>query len=306
MKLEVRIHISPTPHFFRQIEYIWRAFTAAGGYTADALIKVFVGEDCEPYDLYEGNPWSRGRIEWIWADREEFRRLSYAVPERQRARVDGDLILFLDADTLLIRPIDDLIDALVASQCVAGVMAHNPPFHGLPFGWQAVFDAVGRPLPPDRYQHTGYDLLWRIPQHRFGPAYFNFGVVFVPAAYMSALGAEYVRQMDRAAKAPIVPYFRGQLSMTLAIYELNLPRLALGVRYNFPNYPVFDRAMLSELADARIIHYLSEDVLGTRRDVWGDEQNFQAFLNRRDLTGSNEVLRARAAALSQMPMPAPV
>jgi hypothetical protein len=300
MKLEVRIHISPTPHFFRQVEYIWRAFTAAGGYTAGAIIKVFVGEDCEPYDLYEVNPWSRGRIQWHWADREEFRRLRYGVPERFRANVDGDYILFLDADTLLIQPIDELLESLMAQQTVAGVMSHNPPFHGLPYGWQNVFDAIGAPMPRDRFEHTGYRLLWNLPQHRFGPVYYNFGVVFVPGGYMRALGAAYIRQMDRAAKAPIVPYFRGQLSMTLAIYELDLPRVALGVRYNFPNYPVFDRAWLSELQDVRIIHYLSEDILGTRRDVWGSDEMFNQFLSRKDLKGSNEIVRARAAALAGM------
>jgi hypothetical protein len=306
MRLEVRIHISPEPHFFRQVQYVWRAFVAAGGHTANAIFKVFVGEDCEPYDLYEINPWSRGRIQWHWADREEFRLRGYGVPERFRAKVDGDVILFLDADTLLVRPIDDLLDALAAEPLVAGVMAHNPPFFELPSNWADVFAAVSMPLPADRYQHNGWNTLWNDPRYRFGPIYYNFGAVFVPGSMMERLGAQYISLMDRAIDAPIHPFFRGQLTLSLAIYQLNLPHTALGTRYNYPNLPSFDRAMASELADVRIIHYFTESTIGTRRGNWGSEEAFHAFLNRSDLTGSNEILRACAAAVHRMPIPAPV
>ena len=306
MKLEVRIHISPEPHFFRQVQYVWRAFVAAGGHTANALFKVFVGEDCEPYDLYEVNPWSRGRIQWVWADREEFRLRGYGVPERFRAKVDGDVILFLDADTLLVRPIDDILETIAVRPVVAGVMAHNPPFFGLPSTWDDVFAAVGVPMPADRYQHNGWQTLWNDPRLRFGPIYYNFGAVFVPGTMMPELGAAYIRRMDRVAAAPIHKFFGGQLTLSLAIYELGLPHVALGTRYNYPNIESFDRLMASELADVRIIHYFTETTIGARRDNWGTQEHLERFLARKDLRGSDEILRARAAAIHALPIPPPV
>jgi hypothetical protein len=301
MKLDIRIPISPEPYFYRQVEYLWRAFNAAGGVGARARFVVTVGEDCEPFDLVERNPWSRDRVEWRWTDREKFRRLSYGATalDRWEHGTDADVVLLLDADTLLINPIDDIVQALAETPAIAGVMAHVPPFVGLApqTGWDEVFAAVGRSVPPDRFQHSGWGGMLADHRHRFGPAYYNFGAVFVPGSLLLKLGAEYERWMASALTAPIHRWFYGQLALTFAIYELQLPRIALGLRYNFPNDVWADHKMSSELSDIRILHYLREDVIGTRRETWGSDKNFAAFLARKDLTGSNEVLRATAALL---------
>jgi hypothetical protein len=46
------------------------------------------------------------------------------------------------------------------------------------------------------------------------------------------------------------------------------------------------------------MHYLREGKIGTRVETWGSDERFAAFLARKDLVGSNEVLRQTVAALS--------
>jgi hypothetical protein len=302
MKLEIRIPISPEPHFFRQVEYITRACAALGGSLGEARILVSVGADCEPRDLYRELAWSLGRVEWSWVDRELFRRESFHATGKDRFKhpTDADYVLLLDADTLIVRGFEDLLMSLAISPSVAGVMAHVPPFNGMKVNWRDVFAALGQPFPSGRFEHTGWGTMYGPPVDRFGPIYYNFGVVFVPGPVLLDLGAAYVRQFGRPA--PIHPYFVGQLAFTLAIYELGLPHVALPLRYNFPNYVWADQRQAQDLADVRIIHYMSEETIGTRRDTWGIEANFQTFLARTDLVGANETLRRAVATLATMPV----
>jgi hypothetical protein len=300
MKLEIRIPISPEPHFFRQVLYILRACKALGGSLGDARIVVSVGAACESRDLYAEMPWSAGHVEWHWVDRALFEAQSFAATGNDRFKhaTDADYVLLLDADTLIVRGVEDLLVGLAINPTIAGVMAHVPPFNGMQVNWGDVFAALGRPFPPGRFEHTGWGTMYGPPADRFGPVYYNFGAVFVPAAFMHDLGIVYEQQLQRVTSAPIHQYFIGQLAFTLSIYELGLPHVALPLRFNFPNYAWADQRATNELGDVRIIHYMAEDVIGTRRDTWGDEQKFRAFLQRMDLTGSNEVLRRAAVALS--------
>lgn len=300
MKLEVRIPISPTPHFFRQVDYLVHSFVLAGGIASRARFVVSVGEDCDPVDLTKVapvRPLTREKVEWRWANREEFRRLSYTATnlDRLRCQTDADVVLLLDADTMMVSGIDDIVQPVAQQHFVAGVMTHVPPFYNMPGGsWEKVFMALGRPLPPDRYEHSGWGGMFSDPMHRFGPPYFNFGVVFVPGTVLPRLRNEFMRQLSIAGQAPIHPVFSGQLAVTLALCELDIPRSSLPIRYNFPNDDWADRLHLNDLADVRIIHYLRENIIGSRRGTWGDDAAFTAFLQRNDLSGSNEILRRTA------------
>lgn len=301
MKFEVRVPISPKPHFFRQIEYLKRSFEVNGGVAASSRFVVSVGEDCEPYDLHAAQPWSLGRIDWKWVNRDAFRQMSYTATglDRFLHPTDADVVLLADADTLLIRNLDDLLFGLSREPAVAGVMAHMPPHYG-PMtapSWRAVFAAIGRRLPRDLYEHSGYGSMFADAGNRFGPAYFNFGAVFVPGRFLSLLGQMFERSLVAAYSAPIHKFFHAQLALTLALYELDLPRIVLRPRYNYPNDPLMDAYSTNELADIRFMHYLREPIIGTRIETWGSDERFNAFLSRSDLHGSNEVLRQTILAL---------
>jgi len=271
---------------------------------ANARFIVSVAEDCEPFDLDAMHPWSRSRVEWSWVDRENFRKYWYHAPtlDRYKRDTDADVVLFLDADTMLIRGVDDILEAIVAQPAIAGLISHPPPFHAdqTGIGWESLLAAMGLPLPAARFQHSGWGAMLTQEAHRFAPAYYNYGAVFFPAVVFSRLRPHIQSCLERTTGLPIHPGFRSQLALTLAIYELNLPHVALDVRYNYPNDDWADRFHPTELADVRIIHYLREEILGARRDVWGSEEAFQQFLSRHDLSGSNEVLRGSVAALRDL------
>jgi hypothetical protein len=302
MTLEVRVPISPEPHFFRQIEYLSRSFGVRGGITGAARFRVSVGADCEPYDIAARFPWSKNRIAWNWVDRAEFRRYSFlaTINDRLTAPSDADVVLLMDADTLLVRGIDDILEALFLQPAIAGVMAHVPPFVTDPaLNWSRVLQALGLELPADRFQHSGWGSMYADAANRFGPAYFNHGVVFVPGRLMPELALGFARALPLVLRKPrVIPIvFSAQLALTVAIYQANLPRQTLELRYNFPNDDWANERFPADLADVRVIHYLRESILGTRRDTWGSDDRFAAFLERRDLSGANEVLRSSVAEL---------
>ena len=201
----------------------------------------------EPYDIAASQSWSDQNVIWRWAPREEFRRLSYhaAVLDRFKVESDAEVVLFADADTLFVNSVDDLLESLQTVPVVAGVMAHVPPFATRPEEtWNTIFRKLGRSLPSDLHQHTGWGTMFHRNDVRFSPIYYNFGAVFVSCDFLPDLAAAYQRQLVVAEKAD-VGYFIGQLALTLAIYELDLPRIALSPRYNFPNDPLFEAQLPS-------------------------------------------------------------
>lgn len=257
----------------------------------------------EPYDIAAEQPWSRGYIEWRWADREAFRRLSYHATglDRFKHDSDADIVMFADADVLFTAGVDDLLLALHHTPAVAGVIAHVPPFWGAngvrtDYSWKRLFQELGEPMPADRYEHTGWGIYYAEPAVRFAPAYFNFGAVFVPGRFMPELAKAYTDQLAKAEKSE-VGYYSGQLALTLAISRLNLPRVALAVKYNFPNDAAFERRYPRDFEDVRIIHYLRTGVVD-RRAIWETPDALNAFLRRKDLTGVNERLRQRIEQLA--------
>lgn len=299
--LEIRVPISPKPYFFRQVECLYRSAQACGGLTGDVRMVVSVGEDIEPYDIAATQPWSDANVIWRWASREEFRKLSYhaTVLDRFKVKSDADIVLFADADTVFVNNVDDLLESLQTVPVVAGLIAHSPPFLTRPEEtWETIFRKLGRSLPSDLHQHTAWGIWLHRHDVRFCPAYYNFGAVFVPCRFLPDLAAAYTRQLVVAENAD-VGYFIGQLALTLAIYELDLPRITLSPRYNFPNSPFYEAAYPQDLADLRILHYGIQDQV--RRDtIWQSPEETLAFINRRNLCPSNEVLRRTVEKLWTM------
>jgi hypothetical protein len=296
MKFEIRVPISPREDFFRRVEFLHRSVRACGGLTAEATLVVSIGADIQPFDVVAREPWSRDQVTWRWVDREAFRRDSFFSTglDRFRARSDADIVLFADADVIFVNGIDDLLKSLLHQPAIAGVIAHAPPKGN--FDWGDVFSEAGIAPPWDAYQHSGWRLMCHEPEQRFTPAYYNFGAVFVPGGWIGMLAHVYER-MTALAERQEVGYFKAQLALTLAMYRLGMRRLALELRYNFPNDPLFEPAFTEDLHDLRILHYLRTEIVDRERDFSSPEA-LQSLIARRDLTGSNEVLRATVEKLS--------
>jgi len=294
MKLEIRVPISPTRLFFRRIMYLARSVRACGGDTARARIVVSVGDDVEPYDVASVQEWTDDKIVWRWADRGEFQRFSYHATAMDRFLVesDADIILLADADVVFAKNIDDVLNSLLATPAVAGLIAHIPPFLALSVegSWPAIFQRVGLPFPRDLYQHSGYRVMYDDPRHRYSPAYFNMGAVLVPAAMLREIARVFPRWL-RAAQTLNLSRYVSQLALSFAIYDLDLPRIILEPRYNFPNDPQFDSGYPNDLADVRILHYLRPCIIDRERDL-STSETVRSLIGRKDLKGSNELFRA--------------
>jgi hypothetical protein len=302
--LEIRVAISPKPYFFRQVECLYRSAQACGGRTGHVRMVVSVGEDTEPYDIAATQPWSNENVIWRWAPREEFRKLSYHATGLDLFKVESDasVVLFADADTVFVNSVDDVLESLEAVPAIAGVMAYVPPFATPWFTrpgetWETLFAKLGWRLPSDLHQHTGWGTMLNRHDVRFAPIYYNFGVVFVPGHFLPDLAAAFERQLVTAEKAD-VGYFQSQLALTLAIYELDLRRIALPPRYNFVNDPLFEANYPQDLADLRILHYLTDKV--QRETIWQSPQETLAFIRRGNLSPSNEALRRTVEKLWTM------
>jgi hypothetical protein len=161
--------------------------------------------------------------------------------------------------------------------------------------WDMLAEHFGIPCLALDHQYSGWGIMYEDSSHRFGPAYFNGGMVIGPANLMESMCALYA-EAENAVDEVMDIYFRPQIARTLAICKANLPAHALSVRYNFPNDPRFDAAYPSELPNIAVMHYLRGQIVHRDSD-FADPDAVSSFVGRTDLVGSNEILRQRVAEL---------
>jgi hypothetical protein len=292
--LEIRVPISPTPHFFRRIHFMAASLRRLGGALADHELVVFVGADEEERNLSEALPWSRNYpIVWRWADREGFRRDSYWETSREvfRHPACARFVMCVDADIIFVRDFSELLTRLTDAPAVAGVIAHASPFRNcVPSQmWQRLADAYRVPAPASNHEHSGWGFMATHPDYRYTPTYFNFGMVVAPSEMMAMISAD-IAAADEVVTMELDTFFRFQIALTLTIQKHQLPVCPLPLRYNFPNDPGFEQKYLEELRDIRILHYLRCEIVHREKD-FETLANVAALVRRSDLAGSNEVLR---------------
>jgi hypothetical protein len=311
--VEIHVPISPTEQFVTQIHYLAASLRQFGGLLSESRLVVTVGDDCEPYDLAAANPWARHYpIEWRWLDRALYQQHRYFATAAQRFqyRFTDDLVLNLDADTLIVAPLDDLLLQAAAEPAIHGMIAHLSPagmtgnwesgVSSLEEFWPALFSSAGLPSPALVCQHAGWGKLdfpgANDPATQFSPPYFNQGVLLAPREIMAQIGQLIYDEM--AASDCFAPsHFRLQLAITLAIHRTEAPWRAIPMRYNLANDHRLVASFPDELRHARIVHYLRSDQIDRARftspTAVGD------MLNQSDLTPVNQLLRDRLAELQE-------
>ena len=151
--------------------------------------------------------------------------------------------LLLDADTLIRRPLDELVQLVYRK---AGHRrndrSHQPSCATAskrPADWTELFSLFGLGKPRLDFEHTGWGYYFTDPRLRYCPAYFNYGVIAAPSRMISEIAPvseDYLRQL----REQVGSYFDAQLALTLAIAKLSSPVYALPLRYNMPNHPFLE------------------------------------------------------------------
>jgi hypothetical protein len=292
MTLEVRIPISPRPAWLNRTRLIMASFRR---FYPDTIFRISVGTHQEPaageIDRVENTLGQR--VHWLAADRmNEWAgtRSEYlaTMNDRFHGPFVGDHVIILDCDVLVTRAFDELF----AVDAIQGVQAHVSPIGDQ--DWRMLFNLFGIEAPRFAHDYSGNGIMG--PVGHLGPWYANSGMVFGPRALFERLCEPYQAAVAFLRGLMADTYWFDQLALALAVAKSGVPARTLPLRFNFPNQAAFDQAHPAELADVRFLHYLRTDTVHRDRD-FEDLEAIGRLVGRRDLSGSNEVLRAGVASL---------
>jgi hypothetical protein len=251
-------------------------------------------------------PWlAANGIELRWVPAADFQAMGIFATGAARLKHDfrSDVVLLLDADTLIRRPLDDLIEGVFRAQVVAGTIATVSPFpHGKldNADWVELYALFGLPEPRLDHEHPGWGYLVSDPRLRYCPPYFNYGVVAAPSEMLTRIGRAsevFVARLREVTASG----FDAQIAFTLAMSQLQVPVNVLPLRYNYVNHPDFEALNSRELEHAIVLHLLWERQF-SREETFSSLEGLEAFVARPDLRLTNqlgqEVLRAILPALA--------
>ena len=281
--LEVHVPVSPTPAFLNMAHYLTRSLRVRGGRYRDAPIVLTVGAERRDPDLAHNHPWMAANgVEVRWINEALFARESWYATACERFRYDftSDVVLALDADTLIAGPLDELVAEAHRTGALCGVVAHLPPLQQRE-QWQEIYRACGLGELKTPCQHTGWGYMFQDESLRFCPPYFNLGVLAAPAAVMRSVGSGIYELMATVDAVHRTSY-RVQLAVSLAVTRFGLPFRALPFRWNFVNDPLLEALHADELRDVRIIHLLRNHQL-YKQELFASLDNVEAMLARTDL-----------------------
>jgi hypothetical protein len=303
--VEVHVPISPTPSFLYQLRCLTHSLRLFGGAYRNAPVIATVGASQVDQRMSDRMPWlGDAGIELRWVPEREFAAQGIFATgiNRLQHAYQSDMVLLLDADVLIRRPLDELIERSFHDGVMAGVIAHYTPlldWRREQPSWEDFFAVCGLPVPPLDYEHTGWGYFFSDPRYRYCPAYFNYGVVAAPAPAIAEIGKIVDCHLVRIREA-MGTSFDGQLAVAAAVAELGIPTRALPMRYNMANTPLIEALHHREVDDAVILHLLHEHQF-RRVESFASLVTLEQLLTRTDLRVTNkmaqEVLRAIYPAL---------
>lgn len=296
-KICFHIPASPTDNFYSQIAMFRLALDALGGIYKEAHIILTLGDNEFSPLPDRWRPYFGDSVKLNWVDPQSYRKYQYNAQADARLGYDHgeyDVVIFCDADTLLIRPVDELLFMVRQSPAVMGVIAHYPfPLNAEDNVKQVWMELArqfaGKPIDfKYRYTLVSPDDL---SEFASCPFYVNFGFVLITPKIIKTIVNTYLSIRPEIALLKILkqPYFSGQIALTLALLAHDIPTYDLGLRYNFPNDTAADGLHPRELEDVCLIHYLRTDQFD-RQTIFISEDAFNDFLSLK-LNGSNKVFQ---------------
>src|ERR1051326_8763143 len=299
LKLDFLIPASPTDAFFSQIALFRLALDALGEIYRKARVVAVLG--CEAITAIPSrwDPYLE-RVEVVWADPGDFKRRGYRAQgdlRFERFRPDADLVVLCDADTVFMRPWLGLAETLAREPRLAGGIAHyHFPWTDLTAGavedWKGLARSLlGHDIPLD-YRYSLQDPDRADPC----PFYINYGFFAGTPALFAKFFPVY-RDVLPEVKRALQNHFDGQVALALAIAQLELPAVALPLRYNFPNDPQAYALYPEEREQMVMLHYL-RTLHFDRHIIFAGEEPFRKFLSL-DLEGSNRDFQAFVRELTR-------
>lgn len=297
LKLAYLIPASPTDGFYSQVAMFRLALDALGSPYRDARIILTIGSDeSSAVPLRWEEAMARVDVSFVRELGDQSYRAQVAgrwslVPE------DTDIVVLGNADTLPLARYDELLQRVAAEGIVAGAIVHSP----LQFrdgvsnetGWRELARRViGRDIRLD-YRTT-------VPgptgETAATPYYVNGGAVFIARPAFEKLRPIYLSIEPEVADLIRDPRFSHQASLALAICAAGVPKVAMDMRYNFPNDQHAEAAYPEDAADIRTIHFLRTTRFD-RQQVFVDSDPFHRFLAL-PLEGSEARMQARVREIT--------
>src|SRR5215469_13170102 len=285
--LEIHVPMSPTSSFLYQLRCLTHSLRRFGGAYRDAPVIASVGAARVDEGLAERMPWlAANGIELRWVSEAEFAALGLRAQVAGRFKQDfrSDMVLLLDADTLIRGPLDDLVGAAYQHQALCGVIAAMSPLASgrlKDADWARLFAICGLPAPRLDFEHTGWGYMLNHDPYRFCPAYFNAGVIVAPAALLTAMAPVYCDHLTRLL-ADMASNFDAQIAIATSICQVGTPVRALPFRFNMANNPHLEALHYKEIDHAMILHLLAEQDF-RRVETFASLAGLETFLARTDL-----------------------
>ncbi len=300
-KVAILIPASPNPAFFSQIAASALALSRLNWRCWEPTIYAFLGGEPDLDALETWRPYLRDTMmTFVPASLSNAHPFHYAQIDSlfRCAPIDADVLIRMDADTLVVRNFEDLLDYVAETKAVAGVTAHFPfptwpgvtprqSWVGLAYlltGGSIGFDHAYS-LPPSDAS----------PDEWSTPFYMNDGVVLFAGSVFADVVAHYLRLRPNIMDRLPDPYFSGQIALALAIAQSGVHSCALPMRYNFPNDELAEARYPEELDDVCIFHYLRTHAFD-RHKIFASISAYQEFLDL-PLTGPNRVFQSCVATL---------
>jgi hypothetical protein len=296
-KVAFLIPASPTRAFLAQIAAFNFALRSLIWARWQPSLLVCMGGEPDSEALNEWQPYLRD-VTMVFVPRShwESTALFYAQIDGlfRWAPHDADVLVRMDADTLPVGDFEDVLDHVVETASIAGLIAHItfPTWPGVSSreSWLALREGlINAPLD---FKHA-YSLQGpEVPdENRLTPFYVNDGAVFIPKAIFGAFADQYLSLRPRLMSRLADPYYSGQIALALSVAEIGALTCALPMRYNFPNDEAAAKRFPEELENAKIFHYLRTHDFDRQR-IFADEKSYASFLNL-PLTGVNKVFQER-------------
>ncbi|MBL4659149.1 MAG: hypothetical protein JKY19_02245 [Alcanivoracaceae bacterium] len=291
MKLDFLICGTPTDVFCSQIAFFRLCLDNLGGDYKNARLVATFGDHLVERIPERWQPYFNN-IEVKWSHPVGAVNPDYFAQHYHRFKVfrpDADMVIICDADTALIRPFPKLLDMCSQTPALFGVIAH---YHmSTDKDWQEIAKAViNKPIKIE-YNYT----LEASDSLPVAPFYINYGFLAGTPALLTKLYNNDITLIDSIIQQ-VGPFWASQVSVALVSENLNLPRFALPLRYNFPNDKKADQLYPNELEKIILLHYLRNTIYD-RHKIFTNEKEFDFFMNL-DLYGSDKVFQQHVSKLT--------